>query len=186
MLNFGVLTTCPQIFIVSEKFRLTVRLSSSTFQNSTMANQPRTVDLNLLPPQQILELRNSTEREVEHFTQSLQALQTAQSKLKECLGSVDSMSKTESDELLVPLSSSLYLPGKIVNKDEYLVDIGTGYFVGKLGKEAKAVYEAKIDKLSEDAKKLKDILVQKNDIINSMNMVLRSKMSEAQQQQSAQ
>ncbi|KAG7192595.1 subunit of tubulin prefoldin [Scheffersomyces spartinae] len=150
-----------------------------------MSNQPKTVDLKLLPPQQILELRNSTEREVEHFTQSLQALQTAQAKLKECLGSVDSMGKSESDDLLVPLSSSLYLPGKIVNKDEYLVDIGTGYFVGKLGKEAKAVYESKIEKLNEDSNKLREILVQKNEIINSMNIVLRSKMAESQGEQSA-
>lgn len=147
------------------------------------APRQRTIDLHQLQPQQIVELRKNTEQEINHFTQSLQALQTAQSKLKECIASVENMAATPAKELLVPLTSSLYLPGKIVDKDEYLVDIGTGYFVGKLGKEAKQVYEGKINKLNDDAKKLKDILAQKNDTLNTMSLVLREKMIEYEQQQ---
>jgi prefoldin alpha subunit len=88
------------------------------------------------------------------------------------------MSSGNNSELLVPLTSSLYVPGRAIDKDEYLVDIGTGYFVGKLAKDAKVVYENKIKKLTEDSAKLKDIIVQKNDIMNSINMVLRSKVAE--------
>lgn len=148
--------------------------------------QQRKIDLTQLQPQQIIEFRKSTEEEVNHFTQSLQALQTAQSKLKDCITSVENMENSKGGELLVPLTSSLYLPGKIAQKDEYLVDIGTGYFVGKLATETKLVYENKINKLNEDSKKLKDILVQKNDILNSINLVLRNKMIEYEQQQEAQ
>ena len=50
--------------------------------------------------------------------------------------------------------------------------------MGKLAKDAKVVYENKIKKLTEDSAKLKDIIVQKNDIMNSINMVLRSKVAE--------
>lgn len=146
----------------------------------------RKIDLTQLQPQQIVEFRKSTEEEIRHFTQSLQALQTAQSRLKECISTVDNMEKAKSDDILVPLTSSLYLPGKIAQKDEYLVDIGTGYFVGKLAKDAKLVYEGKISKLNDDSKKLKEILAQKNDILNSINMVLRNKMIEYEKQQEAQ
>lgn len=146
----------------------------------------RKIDLHQLQPQQIVELRKNTEQEINHFTQSLQALQTAQSKLKECISSIESMSTTKAKELLVPLTSSLYLPGEILDQDEYLVDIGTGYFVGKLAKEAIKVYSGKVEKLNEDAKKLKDILVQKNDTLNSMSLVLREKMIEYEQQQQQQ
>lgn len=147
------------------------------------AAQPRKIDLTKLQPQQIVEFRKSTEEEINHFTQSLQALQAAQTKLKDCITSVDSMESSKGEELLVPLTSSLYLPGKITQKDEYLVDIGTGYFVGKLAKDTKVVYENKIKKLDEDSKKLKEILVQKNDILNSINLVLRNKMIEYEKQQ---
>ncbi|KAL7664690.1 Prefoldin, alpha subunit [[Candida] zeylanoides] len=146
---------------------------------------PRTIDLNSLEPQQIVELRKNTEQEISHFTQSLQALQTAQAKLKECISSIEQMAATPAKELLVPLTSSLYLPGQIADPNEYLVDIGTGYFVGKSAAEAKRVYEGKIAKLSEDAKKLRDILVQKNEVLNSMSLVLRDKMIQYEQQQAA-
>lgn len=142
----------------------------------------RKIDLTQLQPQQIIEFRKSTEEEVNHFTSSLQALQTAQSKLKDCITSVENMENSKGENLLVPITSSLYLPGKIAQKDEYLVDIGTGYFVGKLAKDSKLVYENKIKKLNEDSKKLKEILVQKNEILNSINLVLREKMIEYEKQ----
>lgn len=138
----------------------------------------RRIDLTQLQPQQLAEIRKSTEQEIQHFTQSLQALQTAQSKLQDCINTVNQMEKSTSDSLLVPMTSSLYLPGKIVSKDLYLVDVGTGYFVEKNASSAVEVYKKKITKLEGDSKKLKEILVQKNDAINNINMVLRKKVIE--------
>jgi len=152
----------------------------------TMASENKRIDLNQLQPQQLVEFRKSIDQEINHFTQSLQALQAAQSKLKDCMSSVDSMEKSTSDDLLVPLTSSLYLPGKISQRNQYLVDIGTGYFVEKLAVETKKVYEAKILKLTDDSKKLKDILVQKNELLNNVNLILRNKMIEYEKQQSQQ
>ncbi|EAZ63817.2 subunit of tubulin prefoldin [Scheffersomyces stipitis CBS 6054] len=148
-------------------------------------SNPSTVDLNSLEPQQLVEFRKSIDQEINHFTQSLQALQTAQSKLRECISSINNLEKSSSDDLLIPLTSSLYLPGKSIKKNEFLVDIGTGYFVEKSAKDAKQVYDYKITKLNDDGRKLKDILVQKNEILNSVNLVLRKKMIEYESQQEA-
>lgn len=145
--------------------------------------EPRKIDLTQLQPQQVLEIRKSTEQEINHFTQSLQALQSAQAKLKDCINSIDKLEQSKASSLLVPLTSSLYVPGSIVQKDEYLVDIGTGYYVTKLAKDAQIVYKKKVEKLNEDSKKLKDILVQKNDIMNAINLILRNKMIEYENQQ---
>lgn len=143
----------------------------------------QTVNLAQLHPQQLAELKKSTEEEVNHFTSSLQALQTAQVKLKDCIKSIDNMKKQESKDLLVPLTSSLYLPGKVENPEKFLVDIGTGYYVEKNSEEAKKVYEGKIKKLDQDSGKLKDILVQKNEILNQINLALRAKVLEMEKQQ---
>ena len=145
--------------------------------------EPKKIDLTQLQPQQVLEIRKSTEQEINHFTQSLQALQSAQAKLKDCINSIDKLEQSKTSSLLVPLTSSLYVPGSIVRKDEYLVDIGTGYYVTKLANDAQIVYKKKVEKLNGDSKKLKDILVQKNDIMNAINLVLRNKMIEYENQQ---
>lgn len=136
------------------------------------------VDITQLQPQQLVELRKSTEQEINHFTQSLQALHTAQSKLQDCISTIGSLSESKAEDLLVPMTASLYLPGRIENREKFLVDIGTGYFVEKSADDAKKVYEKKLTKLGEDLKKLKDILVQKNDIVNQLNMALRAKIAE--------
>jgi len=47
-------------------------------------------------------------------------------------------------ELLVPLNQSLYVPGKIVDANKLLVDVGTGYFVEKSLKETKDYMERKV------------------------------------------
>lgn len=92
------------------------------------------------------------------------------------------MELSKNENLLVPMTSSLYLPGKVASKDHYLVDIGTGYFVEKNAQDAKQVYKKKLTKLGEDSKKLRDILVLKNESINNINMVLRKKVMEQELQ----
>ncbi|QWU88292.1 hypothetical protein CA3LBN_002557 [Candidozyma haemuli] len=141
----------------------------------------RKIDISQLEPQQILEIRKSTEQEIQHFTQSLQALQTAQSKLQDCVNTIDNMGASEGGDLLVPMTASLYLPGKVAQKDRFMVDIGTGYFVEKDADSARKVYKKKLTKLGEDSKKLKEILVQKNEIMNNLTLVLRKKAMDQQQ-----
>lgn len=53
----------------------------------------------------------------------------------------------------------------------------------KKAEDAKKVYDKKIKKLDEDAKKLRDILVQKNELLNGVNLILRRKVIEMEKQQ---
>ena len=39
--------------------------------------------------------------------------------------------ETEGKDMLVPLTSSMYVPGKLGSVDKVLLDVGTGYFVEK-------------------------------------------------------
>lgn len=44
------------------------------------------------------------------------------------LGAFDETDK----KILIPLTSSLYIPGRIKDTENVLVDVGTGYFVEKV------------------------------------------------------
>lgn len=68
------------------------------------------------------------------MTQSYSQLRGAQARFNDCKDSVDTL-KTEKPEdktILVPLTSSLYVPGKLSNVETVIVDVGTGYFVEKV------------------------------------------------------
>lgn len=43
--------------------------------------------------------------------------------------------ETQQPEILIPLSNSLYIPGVIKNKDNYVLDIGTGYAAERNAKQ---------------------------------------------------
>lgn len=72
-------------------------------------------------------------QDVEALTANLQQLREAQERFAE---SANSLAAIPSDgagrEVMVPLTSSLYVPGKLAGTDEVLVDIGTGFYVGAL------------------------------------------------------
>lgn len=36
------------------------------------------------------------------------------------------------DEILVPLTSSLYVPGRLADREKVVVDVGTGFYVEKV------------------------------------------------------
>ena len=46
--------------------------------------------------------------------------------------------------MLVPVTSSLYVPGETTKLDTVLVDVGTGYFVGKSVPAAEEFIERKV------------------------------------------
>ena len=66
---------------------------------------------------------------------------------------------TKPSSILVPLTTSLYVPGTLDPNGALLVDIGTGFFVSKTAAEAADFYTRKVDELAGNLAKL-DGLVQ--------------------------
>ncbi|NWZ97453.1 PFD5 protein, partial [Nesospiza acunhae] len=83
------------------------------------------------PPQTPRAPQNSPQ-EVEFLSSSLAQLKVVQTKFveaKECLNVLHK--GNEGKDLLVPLTSSMYVPGKLQDTRTVLVDVGTGYYVEK-------------------------------------------------------
>jgi hypothetical protein len=64
--------------------------------------------------------------------------------------------------LLVPLTSSLYVPGTLASTETVLVDVGTGFYVEKTTEQAKKFYETKVEELGKNVKDLESIVQGKN------------------------
>ncbi|KAH3686618.1 hypothetical protein WICPIJ_002417 [Wickerhamomyces pijperi] len=147
----------------------------------------RKIDITQLDPQQLSQLQSQFESELTHFQTSLQALQVASVRYKECISNITQLQVPSTNtEILVPLSSSLYVPGKIKNNDLYLVDIGTGYYVEKSSKDAVKFYEGKVKQLELDHSKLVGIVNEKQSTLQRVRLVLREKVMLLQQQQQQQ
>lgn len=88
----------------------------------------------------------------------------ARSKFAECIDDIKSISSPENanQKVLVPASASLYLPGKVVDNQKFMVDIGTGYYVDKTAEEAIVFYENKVAKLNKEAVQIQNIIKEKS------------------------
>lgn len=87
--------------------------------------------------------------------------------------------------LLVPLTSSLYVPGKLADSEHVLVDVGTGFFVEKTTDDAQTFYTGKIEELGKNIKDLENIVNGKANNLRVVEEVLRQKVLAGQQGEQA-
>lgn len=88
--------------------------------------------------------------------------------------------------LLVPLTSSLYVPGKLASTSHVLVDVGTGFYVEKTTDDAITFYTGKVDELAGNIKELENVVNGKANNLRMIEEVLRQKMLVQQQGQGQQ
>ncbi|CEP60010.1 Gim5p LALA0_S01e00958g [Lachancea lanzarotensis] len=122
------------------------------------------IDLTKLNPEQLTMVKQQFDQELQHFSQSLQALNVARTKFRECKDDIESTQKLENgkQELLVPLSGSLYVKGYVKDSQKFTVDVGTGYYVEKTASEAFEFYDKKIAKLNQESVQIQNIIKEKS------------------------
>ncbi|KAF2255884.1 Prefoldin-domain-containing protein [Trematosphaeria pertusa] len=144
---------------------------------------PGQIEITSLPVPQLQELKTQLDRELEHLTTSFQSLRTAQSKFRDCLKSISQgiNPSTADKPLLVPLTSSLYVPGRLTSSTHVLIDIGTGFFVEKSTEDATDFYNRKVKDLGDSLKDLEQVINGKANNVRMVEEVIRVKVLSAQE-----
>lgn len=117
-------------------------LSFSIFLTETPANRKSTVDVTTLSVPQLRSLQTRLNSELEQLTNSHAKLRAAQSKFRDCVRTINDgivgkktlqpQSADNNNSILVPLTSSLYVKGKLADREKVIVDVGTGFYVEKV------------------------------------------------------
>ncbi|KAH7334179.1 Prefoldin subunit-domain-containing protein [Rhizoctonia solani] len=135
---------------------------------------------------QLSDVKKQLDDELTHLTNSFAQLKAAQAKFRGCLENVGEVSsENTSKTLLVPLTNSLYVPGKLVNTENVIVDIGTGYYVSKTRPEATKYYQTKVDFVTTNLNTLQTTIETKQQNLNYLLQVMQSKMQANRQAQAA-
>ncbi|AMD21509.1 HER231Cp [Eremothecium sinecaudum] len=134
------------------------------------------IDLSTLNAQQLAQVKQQFDQELQHFHQSLQALNMARNKFRDCISHIKLVSQPENEnqELLVPLSASLYAKGKVVDHDKFMVDVGTGYYVEKNAKDAIEFYQKKVEQLTTESGQIQKIIEEKTQSSIAIENLIRS------------
>ncbi|KAJ9120519.1 hypothetical protein QFC24_005192 [Naganishia onofrii] len=164
--------------------------------------QVQLTDLNF---QQLQEVKRQLDEEVEHLTTSFGQLKQAQSKYRSCVLDIEQVKPdaagmygnplfhyrdadcilmlafSPGNPLLVPLTSSLYVPGKISDPEHVVIDIGTGYYVKKTRKQAIDYYTEKVTYVQKNLEKLQGTIERKQDNLQSCVSVMQMKLQAERQ-----
>ncbi|KAI8379684.1 prefoldin, alpha subunit [Radiomyces spectabilis] len=142
--------------------------------------QPQQVNITDLDLPSLQQVKVQLEEEVSHLTQSYSRLKGAQSRFIDCRESVDALKgeKPEDKTILVPLTSSLYVPGKLSNVEKVIVDIGTGYYVEKSVEDASKFYDNKTEFVKKNLEKLQESITSKQSTLRAIINVMQEKMQQ--------
>ena len=134
-----------------------------------MKQESKEVPIEKLNPEQLQYVGKQLEGEINALSQSYTQLKIAAQKFGENLEYVDDLSKCKNKEILVPLTSSVYLPGKCSDVKKVTVDIGATYFVEMSLEKAKDYFKRKIQMLSTNMDQIDKTLKTKSQYMNIVN-----------------
>ncbi|XP_059479679.1 prefoldin subunit 5 [Neocloeon triangulifer] len=132
---------------------------------------------------QLNTIKNSLEQELAVMQDSLQTLKVAQQKFQQsadCMERVDPNS--EGKEILVPLTGSMYVSGKVLDSNNALINIGTGYYIEKDIEGAKDYFDRKVKFVTEQMEKIQSIGIEKSKIRDSIADMMQAMMAQMQKQ----
>ncbi|XP_040492720.1 prefoldin subunit 5-like [Ursus maritimus] len=135
------------------------------------------IELNVL---QLEILKNQQDQEVKFLSTSITQSRVVQTKYVEAKECLNMLNKNKGKELFIPLTSSTYVPGKLHDVAQVLIDVATGYYVEKTAEDAKDFFK-KIDFLNRQMEKIQPALQQKH----AMKQVVMKIMSQKIQQLTA-
>lgn len=149
-----------------------------------MSAQGAVVDVMQLPPADLQKLRASLTEDVQTITQNYGNLKLAHSKYGQALEALTDITPENKDKrIMVPLTSSLYVPGQLSNIQTVLVEVGTGYFVEKEIPDARTFIASKIEMIQGNLSKVAGALSGKRRDLDAVSSILQQKLQAQYQQQ---
>lgn len=127
-------------------------------------------------------LKSQLDQEVEFLSSSIAQLKVVQTKYVEAKDSLNVLNKNnQGKEILVPLSSSMYVPGTLNDVEHVLVNVGTGYYVEKNVDDSKVFFKRKIEFLTKQIEKIQPALQEKHAMKQAVIEVMNVKIQQLQQ-----
>ncbi|KAI0641679.1 Prefoldin alpha subunit [Trametes maxima] len=146
---------------------------------ASSSSAPQQIAVTDLDVPQLADVRRQLEEELTHLSNSYAQLRQAQAKFRACIENVGQVKSENKDKtILVPLTNSLYVPGKLHDTEHVIVDVGTGYFVKKTRAQALKHYESKVEYIRTNVEALQETIQKKQDNMNYLISVLQAKLQQ--------
>jgi prefoldin alpha subunit len=112
--------------------------------SNNTSNSESSIDIDQLSLEELNQLKNAEESRLQSLTSHLAQLRQASVKIQASHRAVSEMGPAvDGKSIMVPLTESVYVPGRIKDPNKLLIELGTGYFAEKTSKETLAYLDRK-------------------------------------------
>lgn len=140
------------------------------------------MDISTLSLDQLNQLKSQHEQELNQLRERHSSLKQAEGRFRQSKDALAAISKDdEGKSMLVPLTQSLYVPGRLCDVDSLLVELGTGYYLEKKKDDADAMIDRKIKLVADNAENITTVVAQKTRNHEAIVMMMQHKMAQIQE-----
>lgn len=142
------------------------------------------INLDTMSLEELNNLKQQQEQQLQGLTQRYAQLRAAAARLSASDRAVlelgpDSAGK----QVMVPLTSSLYVPGKIVDPQVLLVELGTGFYVEKSTEDCSSFLQRKLQLVDANSENVTNAIQDVRMNIESIHSAMQGKLLEIRARQ---
>ena len=125
--------------------------------------------------EQLTQVGKQLEQEINSYNSYYTSLKVALAKFADNKEYIEDLKNCSKKEILVPITSSLYIPGKCSDIKSVMIEVGANYFVETSLPKADSFCDRKSKIIRESMDKFDGIITAKNDQLNNINHNIISK-----------
>ena len=119
------------------------------------------------------------EKEIKNYSQYYSSLRAVNNKYLDNKEYIKQLKEYKDKEILVPMTSSLYIPGKCADVKKLTIEIGANFFVETTIEKAEKFCDRKIENLKINMDSIDKLIQEKNNQLNVVNQNLIEKQVNA-------
>ena len=135
------------------------------------------IKLEALNSEQLQQLAQQLKGEIQTLAGSFQSLKGALTRFESSRFAIANLRKLPEDATtLVPITESLYVPGRLASNSHVITDIGTGYYVKQGGEAAEGYCKRRSEWVQKKLEELAGMLSQKQKAQQAVTQILQVKL----------
>lgn len=145
-------------------------------------NKTTGLQLNALSLDQLRNMKDSYDSDIAALGRAYESIRQARNRFGDSKSYLDTFKGYKPEQkMLIPLSSSLYVSGSLVDSTKVLVDVGTGYYIQQSVPRAQDFFGKRMNQMKESMDNISEAITQKQKQQNMIIDVLRQKAQALQE-----
>ena len=133
------------------------------------------VSLDKLSIDQLNYVGKQIEQEISNYSSYYSSLRIAYNKFLDNKEYINDLKTYQDKEILVPMTSSLYIPGKCVDVKRVTIEIGANFFIETTIDKAEKFCDRKLESIKKNMDNIDELIKNKNEQLNAVNQQLIEK-----------